>query len=155
MSCSHSRCGDIGILAFLCFCGWNVADGFEQSAVIEPVDPFERGVLDSFKRRSPGAAPMDDLGLIEVVDGLGQSVVIAVADAADRWFDPGFGEPFGVADREILAAAIGVMDEAAAARRPTCVERLLQRIQDEACMRLRDARQPSMRRANVSMTNAT
>ena len=102
--------------------------------MIEPVDPFERGVFDSFKR-SPWTTPMDDLGLVEAVDRLGQGVVIAVADAADRWFDPGFGEPFGVANREILAAAIGVMDEAAAARRPTRAERLLQRIQHEAGMR--------------------
>jgi hypothetical protein len=34
-----------------------------------------------------------------------------------------------------LAAAIGVMDEAAAARRPACMERLLQSIQNEARMR--------------------
>ena len=58
----------------------------------------------------------------------------AVADAADRWLDPGLGEPLGVADAEILAAAIGVMDEATAARRPTRMERLFQRIQHEPGM---------------------
>jgi hypothetical protein len=52
---------------------------------------------------------MDDLGFLETVDRLCQSVVIPVADTADRWFDPGFGKPFGVTDREILAAAIGVI----------------------------------------------
>jgi hypothetical protein len=39
--------------AFLCFRRRGVADGHEQSAVIEAVDPFKRGVLDGFKR-SPG-----------------------------------------------------------------------------------------------------
>jgi hypothetical protein len=30
---------------------------------------------------------MDDLGLVKSVDGLGQSIVVAVADAADRGLD--------------------------------------------------------------------
>ena len=35
-----------GVVAFLGF-GWrDVADGLEQAAVIEPVDPFERRVFD-------------------------------------------------------------------------------------------------------------
>ena len=50
--------------------------------MIEPVDPFERGDFDGLKR-PPWPAPMDDLGLVEAVDGLGECVVIAVADAAD------------------------------------------------------------------------
>jgi hypothetical protein len=66
----------------LCFGGWNVADGFEQAAVIEPVDPFEGGHLDSFEA-APWAASVDHLCLVEVVDGLGQRVVVGVADTAD------------------------------------------------------------------------
>ena len=88
--------------------------------MIEPVDPFQRGVFNGFER-PPWSAPMDHLSFVEAVDRLGQSVVIAVADAADRRLDPGLGKPFGVADRDVLAAAIGVMDEAAAARRPACM----------------------------------
>jgi hypothetical protein len=38
-------------------------------------------------------------------------VVVAVADAADRGHDPGLGEAFGVADREILDAAVAVMND--------------------------------------------
>ena len=75
----------------------DVADGFEQPAVIEPVDPFQRGILD-VPERSLGTAAVDDVGLVKTVDGLGQSVVIAVAVAADRWLDPGFGKPIGVTD---------------------------------------------------------
>jgi len=78
---------------------------------------------------------VDDLGLVKAVDRLGQSVVVAVADAADRRFDPGLGKPLGVADRAILAATISVMDKATATRRPACMECLLQRIQNEPCMR--------------------
>ena len=57
--------------------------GCEQPAVIDPVHPFERGVFDGFKR-SPRATAVDDLGLKTAFDRLGRSVVIAIADAADR-----------------------------------------------------------------------
>jgi hypothetical protein len=35
----------------LCFglSGWDVAAGFEQGAVVEPVHPFERGIFDRLK----------------------------------------------------------------------------------------------------------
>ena len=45
-----SRSVDHGIVAFLCFCGRDVADGLEKPAVIEPVDPFQRCIFDGFKR---------------------------------------------------------------------------------------------------------
>ncbi len=48
---------------------------------------------------------MDDLGLVEAVDGFGQGVVIAVTDTADRRLDAGLGEALRVLDRQILAAA--------------------------------------------------
>ena len=39
---------------------------------------------------------MDDLGLVETVDRFGQSIVVAVADAADGGFKAGLGEALGV-----------------------------------------------------------
>ena len=33
---------------------------------------------------------MDDLRFVETVDGFGERVVVAIADAADRGFDAGF-----------------------------------------------------------------
>ena len=51
---------------------WDVADGFEQPTVVEPVDLFERGVLDGLEA-APRSAPVDHLGLVQAVDGLGQS----------------------------------------------------------------------------------
>ncbi len=54
---------------------------------------------------------MDQLGLVEAVDGLGERVVIAVANAADGRLDAGFGQALGVFDRDILAAAITMVDQ--------------------------------------------
>ena len=82
-----------------------------------------------------GATSMDDLGLVEAVDRLGESVVVGVADAADRRLDAGLSQALGVLDRDVLAAPVAVMDEAAAMDRPPVMERLLQGIQHEAGMR--------------------
>ena len=76
----------------------DVADGFEQSAIVEPIDPFERGVFDRF-HRSPRPAPPDRLGFEEAVDAFGERVVVAVADAADGRLDARFGQAFAVFDR--------------------------------------------------------
>src|SRR3954468_14808544 len=82
--------------------GWrHVPDRLEQAAVVEPVDPFERGELHRLEG-PPGTAPVDHLGLVEAVDGLREGVVKAVADAADRGLNAGLGQPFGVADRDVL-----------------------------------------------------
>ena len=75
---------------------------------------------------------MDHFGLVKAVDRLGQSIVVAVADAADRGLDPGLGKPFAVSDRDILVAAVGVMDEAAAARRLAIVKGIFDGIEHEA-----------------------
>jgi hypothetical protein len=71
--------------------------------VIEPVDPLQGGVLDLVDA-PPGAAPADQLGLVQADDRLGQGVVVAVAAGADRGDRAGLGEAFGVADRQVLAA---------------------------------------------------
>ena len=47
----------------------DVANWFEQPPVIEPVDPFQRCVLHGFQM-PPGAATVNDLGLVETDDGL-------------------------------------------------------------------------------------
>ena len=94
-----------GIVAFLGFGRRDVADGLEQPAIVEPVHPLQRRELDSLER-PPWPTPVDDLGLVETIDGFGESIVIAVPDAAYRRFDSGFGEPLGVFDRNILGAAI-------------------------------------------------
>ena len=46
-------------------------------------------------------APMDDLGLVETVDRLGESIVITVADAAHRRLDARLHQPLGILSRRI------------------------------------------------------
>lgn len=121
------------VVTLLCLGGRDVADGFEQASVVEPVDPFERGVLDGFEG-APRPASMDDLGFVETVDGLGEGVVIAVAYAAHRRLDAGLRQALGVLDRKILTAAIAVMDQAAAVDGATVMDRLLQGVEDEGGM---------------------
>ena len=112
----------------------DVADGLEQLAMVEPVEPFERGVFDGFEA-APGPAPVDHLGLVRTVDRLGQSVVVAIADATDRRLDPGFGEALGVLDEHLLRPAVAMMDEGAPMRRPSILKRLFQGVEDETGMR--------------------
>jgi hypothetical protein len=65
------------------FLGWgNVADGFEDSAVVEPVDPFQGGVFDGVEVL-PRSLSSDDIGLVEADDRLGHGVVIGIPDRAD------------------------------------------------------------------------
>ena len=41
-------------------------------------------------------ASVDDLGLVEAIDRFGESVVVGVADTADRWLDTGFRQTLGI-----------------------------------------------------------
>ena len=45
---------------------------------------------------------MDDLGFVEAVDRLGQSIVVGIADAADGRLDAGLRQAVGVFDRDVL-----------------------------------------------------
>jgi hypothetical protein len=80
--------------------------------VVEPVDPLEGGPLDGLER-APGPAASDHFGLEQPDDGLGEGVVEAVTDAADRWLEAGFSETLSVLDRDVLDAAVAGMDETA------------------------------------------
>ena len=77
--------------------------------MIEPVDPFQGCELHGFEV-SPRASPVNDLGLVESVDGFGQGVVVGISDATNERFDAGFSQPFGVLDRDILDASVAVME---------------------------------------------
>jgi hypothetical protein len=55
---------------------------------------------------------MDHLGLVESDYRLGQCVVVGIADATHRRLSLRFGQAFGIANRQILAASIAVMDDA-------------------------------------------
>ena len=79
-------------------CRWSVADRLEQSSVIEPLNPVQRGELDWLKT-APGSASAYDFGLVKPDYGLGQRIVVGVANAAHRGFDAGLGESLGVSNR--------------------------------------------------------
>ena len=109
--CGHWGVVQHSVVAFLGFGRWYVADGREEPAIVEPVDPFERGVFNGLEG-SPRTSSVDHLGLVKAVDRLGQGVVVAVAHAAYRRLDPGFGKALGRLDRDVLAAAVAVVDQA-------------------------------------------
>ena len=94
----------VSIVARFGFGRRDIPDRLQQPTIVEPVDPFEGCELDGLEA-APRPAPMNDLGLVEPVDRLGERVVVAVADAADRRFDAGLGQALGVLDRDVLNAA--------------------------------------------------
>ena len=73
--------------------------------------------------------------LEQTVDRLGERVVVAVANAADRRHEAGVGQSRRVLEREVLHATIGVVHEAAAGDRFAIMDGLLQRIENETRMR--------------------
>ena len=81
---------------------WEVCAPGVQALLVVPVDPFEGGVLDVVEA-APGTAAADELGLVEAVEGLGCcGVVEGVGFGAGRGDRAGGGEPFGLADPEVL-----------------------------------------------------
>src|SRR5262245_43267303 len=127
--------------------------GVSSWVVVEPIDPFEGGVLDLVEL-TPGTTVVNDLGLEQSDDRLGEGVVVRVADAADRRLDAGLLQALSVTNREILAAPVAPDESrpwswsephsacsSASRTRSVCIERA--------------TRQPMMRRENTSMTKAT
>ena len=94
-----SRCDrlffHVGIVGGFGLGGRDVADERESRRLLNQSHPFEGGVLDGF-HRTPRAAAVDDLGLVETVDRFGQGIVVAVADAATERVKAGLGEALGV-----------------------------------------------------------
>ena len=82
--CVSGRFGWTGLTVVVGFFlgWWDVADGFEDAAVVEPVDPFQGGVFDVVEVL-PWSLASDDFGLIEADDRLRHCVVVGVTDGAD------------------------------------------------------------------------
>ena len=106
----HSELSGLCIEVVLRFGGRDVSDRFEQAAIVEPVDPFQRCELDGLQA-APWPAPVNHLGLEEADHRLGERVIVAVADAADRRLDTGLSQTLGVFDREVLDAPVAMVDE--------------------------------------------
>jgi hypothetical protein len=45
---------------------------------------------------------MNQFSLVQAVDRFSQRIIVAVAPAADRWLDARFGQPFAVANADVL-----------------------------------------------------
>ena len=120
----------LGIVARFGLGGRDIPDWFEQSAVVEPIHPFEGGKLDGFER-PPRATPMDDLGLEQANHRLGERIIVGISNATDGGFDTCLGETLGVADADVLRPAVGVTDKTAAGERAALVQGLLQGIEHE------------------------
>jgi hypothetical protein len=73
--------------------------------MVEPVHPFEGGELDRLDA-APGTTPADHLGLEQADDGLGEGIIVAVADTADGRLDAGLGQVLGIADRDVLPRSL-------------------------------------------------
>ena len=107
-----------------------------------PIGPSRRRLLKQSTQSRVAYTASNDLhgprryhlGLVEAVDRFGQRVVVAVADAADRRMDPGFGQAIGAFDRQVLDAAVAVMHEARFPGGLPGMYRLFQSIQNEAGM---------------------
>lgn len=79
---------------------------------------------------------MNDFCLEEADHCFGECIIIRTADGANAGFQPGIRQPFCLFDRQVLAAAITVMDKAIGGS--PFIKRLLQSIQDKlGLLRLR------------------
>jgi hypothetical protein len=132
-----------------------------EPVLVEPADPAAGGDLEVVEAApvaavgGQGGGVAVQLGLVERVDGLGHRVIEAVADGADRGSGSELGDAVGVGSGRVLTAGVVVADQALEARsRRAQAAMLSASTTSEACM-VRAAFQPTMRRENTSITNAT
>ena len=74
----------------------HIANRFEQSARVEPVDPRERREFDGLEM-APRSLALNHFGFEEADDRFGEGVVIRIAPTPDRRLDARLGEPVRVA----------------------------------------------------------
>jgi len=102
------------------FDGRDVGDEFQQPGM---VDPFERGIRARFEAASR-YSPVDHLCFGKAIDRLGQSMIVAVADPADRRLDRGFCTAFDVLNGNAYEPHLPMMDEAVLWACSQCIGRL-------------------------------
>ena len=90
-------------------CWWDVVEVAVQAVVVVPVDPAQRGeleVLDRLPRAALARGATDQFGLVIAVHGLGQRVIVRIADSADRGHRADLSQTLAVANRGELTAGI-------------------------------------------------
>ena len=70
-------------------------------SVVEPVEVVERGPFDVLDV-APRSLAMDELGLVEAVERLGERIIVTVALRANGRDDLRLAETLGVANAEVL-----------------------------------------------------
>ncbi|CAB3810547.1 hypothetical protein LMG27177_07283 [Paraburkholderia fynbosensis] len=98
---------------------------------------------------------MNQFGLVQTVDGLGQCVVVTVATATNRGLDARFGQSLAIVNANALRASVGVMYQRSIAAWAPRMKCLFKCMQNEICVIDELTRQPTIRRANTSITKAT
>jgi hypothetical protein len=88
----------VTVVGVLEFGWWYVAAGFVEAPVVEPVDVLEGGELDLLGG-PPRPARLNELGLEQADDRLGEGIVVGVADGPDRRACSCCGQPLGEGDR--------------------------------------------------------
>jgi hypothetical protein len=76
-------------------------------------------------------AEMDDFGLEQADHRLGESVIVRIANTADGRLDACLGEALGIANADVLRAAVGMADEVTANKGAALVQGLIQGIEHE------------------------
>ena len=79
---------------------------------------YSRVAYSTASKDRHGPRRMDDLGLLKAIDRLAQGAVAAVANAPYRRLDPSFGKALGIFHRDILAAAVALLEQAITMERP-------------------------------------
>ena len=147
--------GELSVVVCLSFCRRDIPDGLQQSVMVEPSNPFEGSQLHRFLGFLQ-CSTMDQFGLVQPIDRFGQGLVITASFAAYRGCDVRLGQSLAVADAHILRTPVRMMDQCPIASGLPGVQRLLQRVRLRKSPRIELLTlQPTIRRANTSMTNAT
>ncbi|SIT45453.1 conserved hypothetical protein [Paraburkholderia ribeironis] len=118
---SYATLADLArcIISGFCLGGWNVADGAEETTIVEPVHPFERRHFNGLQI-APWSEAMDHFCLVQAVDRFSQGVIVGVAHAAHRRLDASVDQPIRIAVRYVLGPLIRVVNDALGARLHEC-----------------------------------
>src|ERR1700756_3548837 len=103
----------------------HVSDRLKEAAVVEPVDPFERGGFNCFQR-APWPTTANDLGLEQAIDGFCQRIVVAIANATDRRVYTCFRKAFRIVNGDVLHAPVAMVHQSTASDGPAVMQCLLQ-----------------------------
>ena len=103
---------------------------FVNSTVVEPIDVLECLPFDVLNV-APWSLAMDEFGLVETIEALGQRIIVTVALGPDRRDDLLLTESLGVANTEVLTASVIVMDQSRESEIVARVDRHLECVQGE------------------------